>query len=132
MTAYATRAQLATHGLPTGWLAGVSTSDQDDHLARASAVANGYLRKRFKLPLSSWGTDLVGVVCDIACWSLMKRKGFNPDNSSDAAVAKGYDDAIKWLEAVAARDVDPEGVVDSSSDVDEGTVYVESDTQRGW
>jgi phage gp36-like protein len=132
LTQYATRTELAAHGLPDGWLTGVTTGNQDEALQRASDEASGYMTTRYTLPLTAWGRDLTGKVCDIAAWYLMKRKGFNPADPACAAILKGYDDAIAWLKGVASGAITPVAIVDSTTDDDDAVFTVGTDDLRGW
>jgi phage gp36-like protein len=132
MTQYATRAELATFGLPSGWLEGVSESDQDAALLAASQLADGYLGQRYALPLSAWGSDIKRAVCHIASWDLMCRRGFDPENAADAAIRLRYTDALAWLKGIAAGTLTPTGVVDSTVDSDEGGAFMVSNPRRRW
>jgi phage gp36-like protein len=132
VSSYATLAELATHGLPSGWLTGVSSGDQTAAITAASDLADGYLAQRYTLPITGWGSDLRRVVCHIASWDLMCRRGFDPESSSDVAIRKRYEDAIRWLEMVAAGKISPVGIVDSTPDVDERGPQAYSEEPRGW
>lgn len=118
MAQYVTKAQFLDQGLPSEAFANLSDSTIDAALMWASSTADSYLRKRHKLPLVSYSDDLRSVVTDIASWKLLKRHGFNPTSKSDAAVVKGYDDAIATLRDVAKGLVEFD-VVDSTPDPDE-------------
>ncbi len=130
--AYATRTKLTQLGLPTAALADVSTTDQDAALDGASGIADGYLRKRYSLPLATYGDDLTTHVCSIAAWLILKTRGFNPEDPADAAIRMGYEDAIEWLESVAAGDIDPQNVTDATPTTAKGVAQAWSDTERGW
>lgn len=99
---YSTLAELAALGLPAGALAAVSSADQQAHLDAAykkinSAIAMG---GRYTPPLSSHDGECAAYEVDMARWTLLVRRGFNPDNPGDAAVLKAYDEAREWLEDV--------------------------------
>lgn len=117
MPTYGTRPDLATHGLPGDWLAGVSDSDQDAALEAASRFADGYLSLQYDLPISVWGRDLTRVVCHIASWDLMCRQGYDPDTASNKLIRQRYEDALQWLRDVAAGRLSPPEIVDSTPDV---------------
>lgn len=107
---YAAVADLA---VPSKALADMSTDAQNTALSWASSVADGYIRKRFNLPLLSWTQSLTQAVADMATWKLMKARGFNPDSESTKVIMGAYRDALDWLEDVANNKVDP-AFVDSS------------------
>jgi phage gp36-like protein len=129
---YATPEDLASHGLPEGWLAGVSAPDQAKALLAASGVVDSYLAGQFTLPLAAWGPEITRVVCHIASWDLMCRKGFDPEDPADGAIQTRYEAAIRWLEKVSAGRVVPPGVEDSTPDVDEMSAVAAGDPPRSW
>ncbi len=97
----------------------------------ASSYANGYLRKRYALPLAGWGLDLVEQLAVIVGYrSLSGVRGFNPEGGGANSEYKDrYREALKWLAMVRDYEVDP--------DITEGTPItmtprVESDCERGW
>lgn len=115
MSRYAERTHLTQFSLPAAALGGISTTDQDATLDAASDVADSYLGVIFKLPLLTWGDDLRRAVCDLASWMLIKRRGFSPQNADGGMIREAYDDAISWLERVAAGKAKPSGVTDSET-----------------
>lgn len=135
--AYATRTQLGQFGIRAAALAGIPTGDQDAALEAASDLADSYLRSRFTLPLTVWQDDLRRAVCSIAAYDLLSSRGYNPDAGADTNVRQRYEDAIRWLERVAAGQVTPD-VTDSGSGGDEGNgsaagaARVFSSEPRGW
>jgi phage gp36-like protein len=131
--AYATRTDLDALGYPSATLAGVSTTIQDDALDAASSLADGYLVRRFTLPLSAWGDDLRRAVVHIAAWDLLCRRGFSPNRDADDVVQVRHDQAMRWLRDVSAGRVEPQGVTDASPTVtDTFGVVVTSRPRRGW
>ena len=130
--AYATTTQLTYLGLPSDALTDVSADAKTAALDGASGIADGYLRKRYATPLAVYGNDLTTHVCSIAAWIILKTRGFNPENPADVAIRMGYEDAIKWLEAVAKGEIEPEDIEDATASVDEAAPVVEQDNERGW
>ncbi len=113
--AYATRADLALQSLSAAAASVISTAAQDAALGAASRVVDSYLASRFDTPLT--GTipaDLVGVVCDIAAYRLMKLRGFNPQTGDAEQFAASYDRALRYLRDVADGKATPAGITDSS------------------
>jgi hypothetical protein len=78
------------------------------------------------------GDDLRGAVCKIAAYNLMSRRGFAPQaGNADEAFLERYQQAVRWLEMVAAgRAV--LSVIDSAPEVNEGGAAVYSEARRGW
>ncbi|MFO0607273.1 MAG: phage protein Gp36 family protein [Polyangiales bacterium] len=95
----ATLADLAAHGVASQTLAAIPDATRLEHLRAASGVAWGYLANRFTPPLLTWGTELTQMVCDIAAWTLLRHRGFDPDKPADKAVLLGYEKAVAWLKA---------------------------------
>lgn len=113
-TVYATRTDLNQIGILAQALANVPTAAQDEALQAASAVADSYLQDQFKLPLTSWGYDLVRAVCILAAWDCLTVRGYSPQSQGDQNIYKRYEDGIAWLEEVAAGKKKPSQIVDSS------------------
>lgn len=63
-------------------------------LQRASDEIDGYLAGRYALPLATVPANLVGICCDIARYRLY-------DDRATEQVTKRYDDAVKYLKALA-------------------------------
>lgn len=133
--AYATRTHLAQFAIRAAALTGIATGDQDAALEAASDLADSYLRARFTLPLSSWQDDLRRAVCNVAAYDLLSARGYNPDAGADSNVRQRYEDAVRWLEGVAAGRVTP-AVTDSgssgSSGSGAGVARVFTSDPRGW
>lgn len=130
--AYATAAQLLQLGLPGRALTDVSTADRNAALDAASDLADSYLRSRFELPLTAWGDDLRRAVCSVAVYDLLSRRGYNPEQGADDNIRARHDDAVRWLEKVAAGLVSP-SVTDSSTPATAGSgARVRSHDARGW
>ncbi|MFN7131605.1 MAG: phage protein Gp36 family protein [Myxococcales bacterium] len=128
---YATRPDLAKHGLSADTLSEIAADAQDAALASASGVVDGYLRARFTLPLLSWGDELRRVVCHIAAYDLMTVRGFDPENPSDINLRQRYEDALRWLRDVANGAITPE-LVDSRPSGTAPRAHVRSHPRRGW
>ena len=109
---YATRVDLERLALPAAALAGIPAADQDAALEAASDLADSYLRARYTLPLVAWEDDLRRAVAAIAAYDLMVRRGFSP-TGADEQLRLRYEDALRWLERVAAGQLHPQ-IVDSS------------------
>jgi phage gp36-like protein len=132
MALYATVAELKQLGINAAAFAGIGDSDLLKAISAASARAEGYLRKRYRLPLHEWNDNLTEAVCALAAWRILSaRRGFNPKSGSDAAIRTNYEDAIAWLRSVADETLDPPDVKDSTPVEDVGA-YVVSEPRREW
>lgn len=131
MTQYADTTFLAAT-VHSSALTGKDASAQNAALTRASNLADSYLASRFKLPLTSWSDDLRTAVCQIAAYYLATSKAHGADGQR-TLVRVEYDDAIKWLEGVAAMRMTPVGIVDSSAPPRSGSkMRVTTNDPRGW
>ena len=129
---YATPAQLRQAALSENALDGVTEEAQAAALERASAVADGYIGMRFTVPLTSWGGDLVRVVCDIAAYDLLTQRPINVPAEPWTPRVR-YEDAVQWLEKVSRGEIKPANVVTSPTPPRrEGTPVVVSQKPRGW
>lgn len=132
MIAYASPSDLARFGVGAAATSGISSADIVAALDAASALAGGYLAKQYSLPLQGWGDDLRRAVCMIAAYDVIgANRGFNPEQGGDVTLRMRYEDAIRWLERVAAGDIEPIGVIDNTAE-DEGGPLMEGEPALGW
>lgn len=73
-------------------------------LRRASRFVENYLQDTYQLPYTSWDDDLRGVVCDFACWYLIKRRGLHQKQDMEAYEPT---ESMKWLENVGKGNIQP-------------------------
>jgi len=133
MSQYATATDLARFGAPAASLAAFDGTAQTAALVAASAVADGFLAKRFALPLSTWGDDLRKHVSWIAAYDLLSARGFREDALGADTLEARHDKAMAWLRGIAAGSVEPQGITDASPTTRETAgVVVVSRTRRGW
>ncbi|MCC6213734.1 MAG: DUF1320 family protein [Polyangiaceae bacterium] len=131
--AYATTADFAELGLPGQATADWPGTSVEAALDAASARVDSYLRKRYGVPIPAPGADLVETTCALAAWTVLCTRGFDPMRPGDQSVRQRYEDAVAWLEAVAAGKVEPVDAADDATPAtDEGAPTVESDEERGW
>lgn len=122
-------ATVADMSVPAKALAGIPTLTITNALARASSVADGYIRKRFNLPLKDYTQSLTQAVADIATWIVMKDRGFNPEAESTKAIQGAYRDALDWLESVANNKIDP-AFVDSTGEGQDETSTTDTAVEK--
>lgn len=116
--AYITNEEFGSQALPGDSFASLSAGEITRAIVWASSTADSYLRKRYTLPLVSWSEDLKSVVCDLAQYKLLSRRGFKPGSGQDQIAVKRYDDAILWLRSASSGSVEVD-CVDSTPEVDE-------------
>lgn len=133
MSQYATIADLGRWGAPAQSLASFDATAQNAALTAASGVADGFLAKRFTLPLSAWGDDLRKHVCWLAAFDLISGRGYREDSLGADSLEGRYDKAMTWLRGVALGTSEPQGITDATPSVREthGVVVV-SRPRRGW
>src|SRR5262245_26310914 len=132
VTLYSDRSHLAQTIAP-GALSRIKDATVDQAIEDASRLADSYFSQRYTLPLLSVGGDVKLRVTDIVVWYLLKgRVTAEPDLK---IIRQSYEDAIRWLEQVAAGKVNPD-VTDSSSGAAEQPraprARVTSATSRGF
>ena len=144
MSQYATTTELANFGLPAAALTGISGTIQDQHLTLASGKVDSYLRGRYTLPLASpYPDEIKAAVCALAAYTLLKRRGFNPD-AYDSNFRDEYLSTLEWLDKLSEGKVNLDVAADATPTVHEGrpSVYsagyrytfgeVEDNETRGW
>ena len=127
---YATRAELATHGIGAKFLAGVSTADQDAALVAASRAADMYLRSRYAVPLAAWQTDLTRLVCHVAAWDLYATRRTPAD--ADDGIERRAKAAVAMLRDIGEGKAHLAGVEESASESWPELIGAVSDESRGW
>lgn len=112
-----------------------NTSDDvvQSALNRRSRFMDGYLIRKFKLPLLDWQDDLRGAVTDMAAYDCLIVRGYNPEGA-DAAVRMRFEDAFTWAKSIPLNTTPM--VIDSSGSITPGvndlSPTVTSAEQRGF
>lgn len=88
-------------------------ADKSGALDIASALCDGHLAQRYRLPLVTWSPDLTRTVLAIASYDLVSARGYDPAATDNGNVRQRYLDAIEWLKDVKAGNVTPV-ITDSS------------------
>ncbi len=136
--ALATLDDLENYGPRSATFGDIDDPTKTKGLLAASSIAASYMKKRFSFPLVQWGEDLRKVVCDIATYFLMTSRGFAPNAGLDNVIIQNYRDAtgeqgkLGWLNLVALGRVEPDDIIDASSDLEEAAPLVDSDEARDW
>ena len=100
-------------------------------LNSASAFSDGYIRKRFTLPLEGAYPALDEHIYFLAAYSVLQYRGFDPTSSSDRIILENRNFAIQWLRDVAKGLVEP-GFVDATADVEENSPLAASGDLGNW
>lgn len=123
-----TDGELLAMGIATTALASISSGTRDQARTAASDLALSYVRKRYALPLVSWGDDLRRAVAHIASYDLLCSRGFNPTAGADDSIKARYDAALAWLRDVSKGLAELVDVVDSTPALDEQGPLVSTST----
>ncbi|MEC4724520.1 DUF1320 family protein [Shewanella sp. D64] len=99
---------------------GIVGSVLDVALNDATALINGYLAGRYTLPLVTAPEMLERLSCDIARYGLY-------DNGASEQVSKRFDDAVRFLEMVAAGRITLGITTEGDSPVSNDLPAIESD-----
>lgn len=126
MDAYLTSTEFTDLVIPAAALSGLSPTQIDSVLVWASGVAAGYLRKRHKMPLISWGEELKLNTGKLAQYELFARHGFRPGSGNNQTSKDRYDEAVAWFRDVARGLIEID-CVDSSPTVEEEGSQAASD-----
>lgn len=131
---YATPADLDNHGIPSKALVDVTDEQKAMALRACSAMVDGRLTATMTLPLSKWDEDLRAIVCDLAVWRLLRRRGFNPESPVDSTIRQAWQDAMNQLRDVQTEKSELAGATtDATPAVKEGGVdVVFARARRGW
>lgn len=128
----ATYADFIAAGLPPAAVSGISQTVVEACLAQAAGVAISYLRKRYVTPLVAPFDDvLVRATIDIAAYYVIRRRGYSPESSPDAAIRQAYQDALDWLSKVSTGDVEIATAPDDAGPT-LGDPLVSSRDELGW
>jgi phage gp36-like protein len=119
MASYITAQELLDQGVPAAGLSGLTNAQLVDAIAWASDEIDGYIAKRFALPLiAPYAGDLKRRCAIIASFYLLTTRGFRVTGELNEMISKLYDDALKWLLSVSKGDISPTWI-DSTPQLDE-------------
>ncbi len=131
MASYITYQELQDQGVPPEGLSGLTATQLNDAIAWASDEIDGYLAKRFTLPLTVVSSDIKRRCTILASYYLLTRRGFRHGGELNELIVKLYDDAVEWLLRVSRGDITPQ-CVDSTPQVDEEGSLVASAPRVSW
>jgi phage gp36-like protein len=128
---YAQPGDLISYSLTAAAAARFTGEQQIAALKAASALADGYLNDRFKLPLAAWDLSLVMNVCHIASYLLYAQYGYVSGVKNEDTVNARYREALEWLVAIASKTLSPP-FVDASASADPAGAFVLSEPRVGF
>lgn len=128
---YSSVAEFRAQAINPAALSDISDSVIQSALDSASEELNGFFKKRYSFPIISVGSDVKRKEIDIATYLVLKGRGYNPAVGADTTIRDDYLDAIKWAQAVAKGESEP-NIVDSTPTDDEGGPIVTSQAAVGW
>ena len=121
-TTYASAGELDTWGASADILSAIPEADKTGALEIASALCDGYLAQRYKLPIVAFCPDLRRAVLAIASYDLISARGYDPASTDNGNIRQRYLDAIEWLKAVADGEISPD-IIDSSGEDDPNPAF---------
>ena len=129
---YATAAEFEVYGLPPAALEGAPAElDLDDHLTKASGLADSFTRGRYGELVEPYPPELVAAVCQLAAYTVLNYVGFDPESNSDRNVRQRYDDAMAWLTLISDGKASLAVTADGTPTTAEGGPRVRSRRRRG-
>jgi phage gp36-like protein len=118
VASYITPTELQNQGVPAGGLSGITNQQQLDAIQWASDEIDGYLAKRFTLPLVTVSIDINRRCAILSTFYLLSFRGMRVTGELNELITKLYDDANKWLLEVSKGNITPQ-CIDSTPEVDE-------------
>ena len=134
MSQYASIAELYLYGAPSTAFGGLSSDVLTDALQAASGRVDAALRTRrdnTQLPLTTYGADVRQAVCKLAAYECISVRGYNPAAGADVSLRMRYEDAERWIRALAKGEIHLD-VVPAQTSASQGSATVISNTARGW
>jgi len=101
----------------------VNTSVTDKAIAGADALIDSHIGSRYSVPVDPVPDIIVDLACDIAIYKLYSRRSAAPDE-----IRQKYEDAVKYLEKVAAgKIIIPDATAASTSASNDAVIITASD-----
>ncbi len=129
---YASATDMTQLGIAAAAVSTLDAATQTAHRLKASARVATFLRKVHSLPFAVVPDEVTEYTVAIAQWTMLLRRGFNPESNVDATVRERYLDAIEDLERIASGAVELEPGADATAATEEGGPLCESETKHEW
>lgn len=114
ITEYCTVDQLESLGMGGRAFSARPLPEKEQAIRTASSLIDSYLRNQYTLPLLSHGEDLRQCCAVLACYTLLRVKGFDPAGDGNEIIMEERDRQVRWLENIAKGNTAP-SVTDSAS-----------------
>lgn len=111
--------------------AGDAASSVERALDEGSDWLDGYLARRYTLPLTAWDITVRSAAVSRAGCKLLETRGYSPAAGTDEVVRASFEDAQRWAERVARGWISPSVTDSSGADLAED-VAVYSRARRRW
>lgn len=99
------------------------------YLSSASRLVENYLQDTYQLPYTSWGDDLRRVVCRLAAWYFIQRRGLHQGQDIKNFEPK---EEMAWLKAVSKGDIQPAIIEKNASKTFGSVLKARPSMQTGW
>jgi phage gp36-like protein len=110
---YCTADDLDTIGLGSRALSKMTATEKTAAIKAASSLIDSYLRNQYTLPLARVGEDLKQCCAILACYGLLRTRGFDPAADGNEVIVTERDNQTRWLESIAKGSTAPD-ITDSS------------------
>ena len=91
-------------------------------LARADAVIDSYLGRRYTVPITPTPTVVLGIAADLA-------RHYLYEDAVPEPVRAAYDDALRWLQQAGRGEVCVAGATAAAAATGSGGVFITSETR---
>jgi len=103
----------------------INTSVTDKAIAGADALIDSHIAKRYSVPVSPVPDIVLDLAVDIAIYKIYSRRSQPPDE-----IRRKYDDAVKYLEKVAAGKIIIPDATAAATSTSDTAVTITSGTRK--
>lgn len=128
--AYADVPDLIDISIPDNAVHDFRTSSMERWLKIASRQADSYIGQRFTVPLQQFSDSWVWLVCELAYFGMVGKRGHDPEAKTESTVDKRLDIAMTWLKSARDYDITPDPALVLTERRPVATMT--SDVRRGW
>lgn len=112
---YCTADELDSIGLGSRALSKVTPVQKTAAILSASRLIDSYLRNQYTLPLTRVGEDLKQCCVILACYGLLRTRGYDPAADGNEAITEERAAQVRWLEGIQKGVTAPD-ITDSSTE----------------
>lgn len=110
----------------------ITDAQKTRYLQACSDKASSQISKRYALPITGWGEDLIEAVCAMAYAMALDVQGYDPKGGQDKRIQDRAADRWKWLQDIGRGDANLVGAVDQTPDVEDFVGTVIGPRRTGW